>query len=131
MTPLKEPFQPFRWAELVVSAERHRHLDQILSYVRDIHDFIDPDMFNISRQRLEDLSWCFQRDEVDHTGFTVTVSYEDLFWLQIITDAAYEYSLRRSPGRRVDDITNVGFDALLTWLAQAEEELFRSGPASG
>jgi hypothetical protein len=114
-------------AELVVSAERHGQLDSILDYVRSIHDFIDPDMFRIPRECLEDLSWCFERDEEDdHTGFTVTVSYDDLFMLEIITSAAYEYSLRKTTGRRVDGITNLGFEDVLKWLARAQTELFRS-----
>ncbi|ALA57907.1 hypothetical protein [Nitrospira moscoviensis] len=114
-------------AELVVSVERHGHLDNILNYVRSIHDCIDPDMFRIPRGRLEDLCWCFERDEGDdHTGFTVMVSYDDLFMLEIITSAAYEYSLRKSTGRRVDGITNLGFEDVLKWLARARNQLFTS-----
>jgi hypothetical protein len=113
-------------AELIVSAERHWQVESILDYVRGIHHFIDPDMFNIPKARLEDLSWCFRREDEEHTGFTVTVSYDDLFMLETITYAAYEYSLRKSTGQRVDGITNLGFEEVLQWLVRAQNELFRS-----
>jgi hypothetical protein len=121
-------FDPSRLVEWVVSAERHRQLEEVLSYVHGIHHLIDPDMFDIPGKRLEDLRWCFQYDDLEPTGFTVTVCYDDLFWLQIITDAAYEYSLRKSTGRRAESLTNTGFENLIAWLADSERRLFRSPP---
>ncbi len=123
-------FDPSRLVEWVVSAERHRQLEEVLSYVDSIHHMIDPDMFDIPRKRLEELSWCFQCDDLEPTGFTVTVCYDDLFWLQIITDVAYEYSLRKSTGRRAASLTNAGFEDLIAWLADSERRLFRSPPST-
>lgn len=113
-------------AELVVSAERHRHLDNILSYVKAIHHGIDPDMYRISNEKLDHFAWCFESEAFEHTGFTMTVSWEDLLALETIVDAAYTYSMRRSQRTRVEGLTDLGFDDLLKWLARAEDELFRS-----
>ena len=118
------PEQP-RLAELVVNAERHQHLERILTFVQDIHYFIDPDMFNIPKKRLDELTWCFQHEDLEHSGLTVMVSWDDLFLLELIVSAGYEYSLRKSTGHRPDGVTNVGFEALLKWLGQCKDVLFR------
>jgi hypothetical protein len=115
-------------AELVVSAERHRHMEDLLSYVSGIHHSIDPDMYRISKEQLEHFAWCFEAEAFEHTGFAMTVSWEDLFALEIIVDAAYTYSKRRSSPGRVEGLTDQGFEDLLNWLARAEDELFRSKP---
>lgn len=118
--------EPPKLAELVVSAERHRYLDDILLYVRGIYEHIDPDMYRIDKEKLEHLAWCFDGEAFEHSGFSITVSWDDLFALDIIVDAAYTYSNRRTSPGRVDGLTNVGFEELLKWLARAEDELFRS-----
>jgi hypothetical protein len=112
--------------ELVVSAERHRFMCEIIDYVRMIHHHIDPDMYDIDAKRLEHFAWCFEGDIVDPSGFIMTVTYEDLFDLQIIVDAAYTYSNRKSAGSRPESLTNVGFEALVTWLSQSQRTLFFS-----
>lgn len=114
--------------ELAVSAERHRFMCEIIDYVRTIHHHIDPDMYDIDAKRLEHFAWCFEEDMVDHSGFVMTVTYEDLLDLQIIVDAAYTYSNRKSAGSRAESLTNVGFDAIVAWLSQAKRILFLSKP---
>lgn len=114
--------------ELVVSAERHRFMCEIIDYVRTIHHHIDPDMYDIDAKRLEHFAWCFEGDMVDPSGFIMTVTYEDLLDLQIIVDAAYTYSNRKSAGSRPESLTNVGFEALVTWLSQTQRTLFFSDP---
>jgi hypothetical protein len=115
--------------ELVVSAERHRFMCEIIDYVRMIHHHIDPDMYDIDAKRLEHFAWCFEEDMVDHSGFVMTVTCRDLFDLQIIVDAAYTYSNRRSSGIRAESLTNVGFEAIIAWLSQAQRTLFLSKPS--
>jgi len=58
----------------------------------------------------------------------MTVTCQDLFDLQIIVDAAYTYSNRRSSGIRAESLTNVGFEAIIAWLSQAQRILFFSKP---
>ncbi len=60
------------------------------------------------------------------SGFSITLSRKDLFALQIIVDAAYTYSNRKTSPGRVEGLTNVGFEDVLKWLAQSEDDLFRS-----
>jgi len=114
--------------ELVVSAERHRFMREIIEYIQSIHHHIDPDMYDIDAKRLEHFTWCFEEDMADHSGFVMTVTYEDLLDLQIIVDAAYTYSNRKSAGSRAESLTNVGFEAIVAWLSQAQCTLFYSDP---
>lgn len=125
MTEPKKPSEPPDQAELVVSPERHRYLDDILSYVRTMYEHIDPDMYRIDKKRLEQLAWCFEGEAFEYTGFAIVVSWKDLRELEMIVEAAYTYSNRRTALSRVESLTNVGFEELLKWLAQAEDELFR------
>ena len=115
-------------AELVVSAERHRFMREIIDYLKGIHYFIDPDMYNIDAKRLEHFAWCFEEDADDPSGFTMTVTSTDMFDLEIIVDAAYTYSNRKTSGSRAESLTNVGFEAILTWLYQTRRALFFSDP---
>jgi hypothetical protein len=114
------------FAELVVSADRHRYLDDILSYVRAIHHHIDPDVYRIDKQKLEHFAWCFSEEDGEYQGFTIMVSWQDLFDLETVVEAAYTYSMRKTSPGRAGDLTEIGFEALLKWLAKAEDELFRS-----
>ena len=125
--PPSSPQEP-KPTEFVVSAERHRFMCEIIDYVRTIHHHIDPDMYDIDAKRLEHFAWCFEGDMVEPSGFIMTVTYEDLFDLQIIVDAAYTYSNRKSAGSRPESLTNVGFEALVTWLSQTQRTLFFSDP---
>ena len=119
-------------AELVVSAERHQRLHDIVLYVKALHHCIDPDIYRISLKKLEELEWCvegveFESEEChEHLGFTMKVSWEDLWFLETVVRAADTYSHRASTGWRVEGITDQGFDDLLKWLAGSENELFRS-----
>lgn len=115
-------------AELVVSAERHRFMCEIIEYLQGIHHHIDPDMYNIDAKRLEHFAWCFERDVDEPEGFTMTVTSSDMFDLEIMVDAAYTYSNRKSWRNRVESLTNVGFEAILTWLYQTRRVLFYSDP---
>lgn len=115
-------------AELVVNAERHRFMREIIDYLQGIHHHIDPDMYDIDARRLEHFAWCFEEDADESAGFTMTVTGTDMFDLEIIVDAAYTYSNRKSAGSRPESLTNVGFEALLTWLYQTRRVLFFSEP---
>ena len=48
-----------RPAELIVSAERHEFMREIIEYLHGIHNHIDPDMYDIDPTRLEHFAWCF------------------------------------------------------------------------
>lgn len=119
-------------AELVVSAERHQRLQDIVAYVKGLHDFIDPDMFNIPLKKLEELEWCVEgveyesKDFKECYGFKMNVSWSDLCFIEIVVMAADEYSHRKTTGYRVDSLTDLGFDDLMKWLAQSADDLFRS-----
>ena len=63
------PPQP---AELVVSAERHQRLHDIVLYVKALHRFIDPDMYRISLKKLEELEWCVEGVEFESEGVSRT-----------------------------------------------------------
>ena len=71
-------------AELVVSAERHQQLQDIVGYVKHLHSFIDPDMYRLSLEKLEELEWSVEGVEFESEGFkeclgfTMQVSWEDL-----------------------------------------------------
>lgn len=118
-------------AELVVSAERHQQLQNIVGYVKQLHSFIDPDMYRISMKRLEELEWSVEGVEFESEGFkeclgfTMQVSWEDLIFLETVVAAADTYSHRKSTGQRVEGITDQGFDDLMKWLTRSEDELFR------
>lgn len=118
-------------AELVVSAERHQQLQNIVGYVKQLHSFIDPDMYRISMKRLEELEWSVEGVEFESEGFkeclgfTMQVSWEDLIFLETVVEAADTYSHRKSTGQRVEGITDQGFDDLMKWLTRSEDELFR------
>jgi hypothetical protein len=119
-------------AELVVSAERHKQLQDIISYVKGIHYFIDPDMYRISMKQLEELAWCFEGDEFESEGFKecygfkMPVSWDDLRFIESVVMAADTYSQRTHSYGRVEGITDQGFDDLMKWLARSEDALFRS-----
>lgn len=127
----KKPSPP-QLAELVVSAERHQQLQDIVSYVKSLHHFIDPDMYNIAMTKLEELEWCVEGVEFEsegfkeYLGFTMRVSWADLMFMETVVMAADTYSHRTTTGWRVEGITDQGFDDLLKWLARSEDELFRS-----
>lgn len=118
-----------KFAELTVSPERHAFMREIIEYLQGIHHHIDPDMYDIDPTRLEHFAWCFGENSIDSSGFVMTVTYKDLFDLEIMVDAACTYSNRRTTGSRAGNLTNVGFDALVDWLSQARQALFRSTPA--
>lgn len=132
MTEGKSNSSPTQSAELVVSAERHQRLHDIVLYVKALHHCIDPDMYRISLKKLEELEWCVEGVEYvpegchEHLGFTMKVSWEDLWFLETVVSAADTYSHRASTGWRVEGITDQGYDDLLKWLARSEGELFRS-----
>jgi hypothetical protein len=115
-------------AELVVSAERHEFMHELIEYVQGIHHHIDPEMYEIQPERLEHFAWCFEGDQIEPSGFVMTVTYKDLLELQLIVDAAYTYSNRKTSGSRAASLTNVGFEAIVEWLSQAQRALFYSGP---
>jgi len=60
----KKP-RPSNFVEMVISAERHKQLQNIISYVKEIHYFIDPDMDRISLKNLEEFEWCFEGDQFE------------------------------------------------------------------
>lgn len=115
--------------ELVVSAERHQQLQDIVSYVKSLHHFIDPDMYDISMRKLEELEWCVEGVEYESQdfkecfGFTMQASWSDLMFLETVVMAADTYSHRKTTGWRVDGITDQGFDDLMKWLAKAGNDL--------
>lgn len=119
-------------AELAVSAERHQQLHDIVSYVKGLHPFIDPDMYDIPLKQLEELEWCVEGVEFESNrdkecyGFTMPVTWGDLRFIEMVVMAADTYSHRRTTGYRVESLTDQGFDDLLKWLAKAENDLFRS-----
>lgn len=119
-------------AELVVSAERHQQLQDIVGYVKSLHHVIDPDMYDMSMEKLEEWEWYVEGVEFESEGFeeclgfTMQVSWDDLIFLRLVVEAADTYSHRRTTGRRVEGITDQGFDDLMKWLARSENELFRS-----
>ena len=118
-----------KFEELVVSAERHEFMREIIEYLRGIHHHIDPDMYDIQPARLEHFAWCFEGENLDDpSGFVMTVTYKDLLDLQILVDAAYTYSNRKSSGSRAASLTNAGFEAMVEWLSQAQHALFYSKP---
>ncbi|MEO5954581.1 MAG: hypothetical protein ABIR36_02665 [Nitrospiraceae bacterium] len=121
-------------AELIVSAERHQQLQDIVGYVQHLHSFIDPDMYRLSLEKLEELEeleWSVEGVEFESEGFkeclgfTMQVSWEDLMFLETVVAAADTYSHRSSTGQRVESITDQGFDDLKQWLVRSEDDLFR------
>ena len=118
-------------AELVVSAERHQQLQDIVAYVKNLHGFIDPDMYRISTKKLEELEWSVEGVEFESEGFkeclgfTMLVSWDDLMFLETVVEVADTYSHRKSTGHRVEGITDQGFTDLMKWLTRSEDELFR------
>lgn len=123
---------PSMSAELVVSAERHQQLQDIVAYVKGLHHYIDPDMYDIPLKQLEELEWCVEGVEFESEGdkecygFTMPVSWEDLRFIETVVMAADTYSHRKTTGYRVEHLTDQGFDDLMKWLAKAEDNLFRS-----
>lgn len=89
-------------------------------------------MYDISLKKLEELEWCVDgveyesKDFKECFGFTTPVSWSDLMFIEIVVMAADTYSHRKSTGSWVEGLTDQGFDDLMKWLAQAENELFRS-----
>jgi hypothetical protein len=132
MAESEQKSSPLESAELVVSAERHEQLQDIVAYVKGLHHFIDPDMYDIPLKQLEQLEWCVEGVEFEsegykeYYGFRMPVSWEDLRFIETVVMAADTYSHRKTTGYRVDNLTDQGFDDLLKWLAKAEDDLFRS-----
>ena len=130
MTGDKKTPNPSEMAELIVNAERHQQLQDIVSYVKRLHHVIDPDMYRISIDRLEEWEWCVEGIEFGSNGFkecpgfTVKVSWDDLSFLGTVVEVAGAYSHRRSTGQRVENLTDQGFDDLRRWLARSEDVLF-------
>ena len=118
-------------AELVVNAERHQQLQDIVAYVAGLHHVIDPDMYKISPKQLKELEWCVEGVEFESKGFTecygftMKVSLSDLRFIETVVMAADTYSHRKSTGYRVEGVTDQGFDDLMKWLARSEDEFLR------
>lgn len=127
----KQPHPP-QLAELVVNAERHQQLQDIVAYVKGLHHFIDPDMYDMSLQKLEEMEWCVEGVEFESEGFkecygfTMKVSWEDLKFIEMVVMAADTYSHRTTTGYRVEGMTDQGFDDVMKWLERSEDELFLS-----
>lgn len=85
-------------------------------------------MYKIQLERLEHFAWCFEGDQIEPSGFVMTVTYKDLLELQLIVDAAYTYSNRKTSGNQAASLTNVGFEAIVEWLSQSQRALFYSAP---
>ena len=128
----KSPFDPSDLAELVISAVRQQQLQDIVAYVKGIHHYIDPDMFDISMKQLEELEWCMEGVEYESEeekvcyGLSMMISWDDLRFIETVVWAADEYSHRKSTGHRVEGLTDQGFEDVTKWLARMEDELFRS-----
>lgn len=63
----KKP-SPSYLVEMVISAERHTQLQSVISYIKEIHYFIDLDMYQISLKNLEEFEWCFEGDQFESEG---------------------------------------------------------------
>jgi len=131
MTEDKKNSNHVQTAELVVNADRHQQLQDIVAYVAGLHHYIDPDMYDISLQQLKELEWCVEGVEFESKGFTecygftMKVSLKDLRFIETVVMAADTYSHRKTTGYRVEGVTDQGFDDLTKWLARSEDELFR------
>lgn len=68
MAESEQKSSPLESAELVVSAERHEQLQDIVAYVKGLHHFIDPDMYDIPLKQLEQLEWCVEGVEFESEG---------------------------------------------------------------
>jgi hypothetical protein len=110
---------------LEIDVTQRRQLRSILEFVRDIHAHIDPDMFRIDADRVAAMLRSLEGDGPEATRLGVT--YDDVFFLEIATDAAEAYSQRRRFAT-VEGVEDEDFAELRRWLTRETNALFRRPP---
>ncbi len=122
MTPSAPISKPVvRRAAFVVGKELRRQFVEVLDYVEAWHHHIDPDMYQIDLEQVTALMRRF-RDDEDHTTEEVCLAftYEELFALVIMVDAADTYCHRHSMDRKGLELTDQQLTGLRAWVTRSE-----------
>jgi len=110
---------------LEIDATRRRQLCAILEFVLDIHVHIDPDRFRIDEPRVRAMRQWLDTGALETTRLSVTS--QDLLFLEILIDAADTHSRRREfPA--LESMDDEDLDQLLAWLGRQTDALFRQPP---
>jgi hypothetical protein len=110
---------------LEIDPSRLRLLRAIVEYVKDVRRNIDPDRFRIDEARLGAMLGQLGAQNLD--TLRISVTYQDILFLEMMIDAAATYSQRRE-FHSLDEVDHEDFSELLSWLAREENHLFRQPP---
>lgn len=105
-----------RRAVVRLAPEMHRWIAEVLDYVELRESWIDPDMFRIDLKTVERLRTVFGIRS-DTPPPQVSVTHDDIFALEIFTDAADAYSHRKGEAGLLD-VTDDQLTELHQWLAR-------------
>jgi hypothetical protein len=97
---------------LEVGEERHKQLVEILTYVKEIHFQIDPDMYKVEAKHFDALKEVLRRSALRSE---ITMSSDELNRVSILIDAAGTYSYR-SKGDGLRRVKRQDFDRLSSWI---------------
>jgi hypothetical protein len=120
---------PLKVELLRLDPEMHRRITEVLWYVENRAELIDPDMFRIDAGKVAALQQLFRarlENHADDPPAAAVVAFRDVNTLAYYTMAAREYSARSSE-KGLLDVNAAQLDEMLEWLAQAEDRL-RSQP---
>jgi len=100
----------------------HRQLLEILTYVKEIHFQIHPDMYKIGVKHFDGLKNLLKRSALQSQ---VAISSDELFLVELMVDAAWTYSYRSS-GNGLPGVKDLDFDRLTKWAGRAHQAMIRS-----
>jgi hypothetical protein len=115
---------PLKFELLHFDPEMHRRITEVLWYVENRAEIIDPDMFRIDVEKVQALQQLFRAElaRADDPPSVAVVCFKDVNTLAYYTMAAQEYSAR-STEKGLLDVTPAQLDEMLTWLSHAEDRL--------
>jgi hypothetical protein len=98
-----------------IDKERHKQLVEILTYVKENHFHIDPDMYKVGAMHFDALKDVLRRSALRSE---VTISSDESNRVSTLIDAASTYSYR-SKGDGLPRIKRPDFDRLSAWIGTA------------
>ena len=116
---------PLKFELLHFDPEMHRRITEVLWYVENRAEIIDPDMFRIDVEKVLALQQLFRAEldgQADDPPAVAVVCFKDVNALAYYTMAAQEYSARSSE-KGLLDVSHAQLDEMLKWLSQAEDRL--------
>jgi hypothetical protein len=105
-----------------IDEPKHRHLLEILTYVKGIHYEIDPEMYRIGVEHFDALKKLLKRSALQPK---VILSSDELSLVETLVSAAWTYSYR-SRGNGLSGVKDPDFERLIKWTGKVHQAMLRS-----